>query len=89
MLTKDEKSVKYDKMIEDRKKYHFRRQVRIDLTLTKAYANGIFVTPKEVDDEIRRREDLKSGTKKVPNKKPSKKEPKKEIPPTIEDPITT
>jgi len=51
MLDQD-KARAYDKMVDQRKKYHFRRIVKIDLLTEKARAAGLFVTDKEVDDEV-------------------------------------
>jgi len=55
MLTNEEKAKKYDEMVKARKKYHFKRQVRIQLLLDKAVKAGYVVTEAEVDAEIKRR----------------------------------
>lgn len=64
MLDQD-KAKAYDKMIEQRKKYHFKRQVRIDLLMRKAIKAGLFVTDKEVDLEIAKRNRAKGNPSKA------------------------
>lgn len=45
----------HKKIVEQRRKYTARRLVRISLLEKKAIAAGLFVTDKEVDDEMKRR----------------------------------
>jgi hypothetical protein len=58
-MNENEKAKAYDKMLEQRKKYHFKRQIRVQLLNEKAIKAGLFVTDKEVDDEIARRAKVK------------------------------
>jgi hypothetical protein len=56
MLTPEQKAQAYDKMLDQRKKYHNKRGIRISLILAKAVKAGIVVTNAEVDAEIKRKQ---------------------------------
>lgn len=55
MLTAEQKTQAYDKMLIQRKKYHDKRNIKISLIIAKAIKAGIVVTDAEVDKEIERR----------------------------------